>query len=141
MTWGFCLEYTPVEPFRRTWGYLVQECNIPNAWERDTGDGEKYACWQPPWHFDAKLDDLPEECELIVLTPEDGSKLQGRESLVYFEHPENVVYYFGSDKKDLHLYHLEGKKFRSVYIPNCGFMHSHTAAAMVVYDRMMKQWR
>jgi len=133
--WGVCLEYDSREQFRRAWGYIVQECYIPNAWERNTAEGMDYYLWED-WHFNASVHNLPDP--IIVLSPEDGSKIQGKESLYTFEHPEDAVYFFGSDTRDLHHEHLEGREYKTVYIPNSGFMHSFTAAAMVIYDRKLK---
>lgn len=135
MTWGVCLEYDARENFRRAWGYLIQESEIPNAWERNTHPQAEYATWKG-WHFNASMDDIPDP--LIVLTPQDGSKLQGEQSLYDFVHPENAVYYFGGDRSDLRHSALQGRPYTSVYIPDSGFMHSFTAAAMVVYDRKLK---
>lgn len=137
MTWGVCLEFTPVEPFRRTWGYLIQECEVPNAWERNTHERSHYN-WDG-WHFNVDMKDVPDP--LVVLTPIDGSKLKGTISLWDYVHPENAVYYFGSDKADLRHENIGREKYDKVYIPDCGFMHSFTAAAMVIYDRKIKEGR
>lgn len=138
MTWGVCLEYTAVEQFRRAWSYLVQECEIPNAWERDTEEGMDYSNWDN-WRFDTDVLDLPDP--IIVLSPKDGSKIQGEKSLYEFIHPENAVYFFGSDTRNLHDDHLKGREYQTVYIPHTGHIYSFEAAAMVVYDRKLKQWR
>jgi tRNA(Leu) C34 or U34 (ribose-2'-O)-methylase TrmL len=135
MSWGVCLEYDAREQFRRAWGYIVQECEVPNAWERNTGEGMDYYLWEN-WHFNSSVLEIPDP--IIVLSPKDGSKLQGEISLYDFEHPENAVYFFGSDTRDLYPCHLEGREYKSVYIPDSGYMHSFTAAAMVIYDRKFK---
>lgn len=137
MTWGLCLEYPVIEQFRRAWSYLHQENEVPNTWERDTPEGMDYK-WKG-WHCVQDLSTVPDP--LIVLTAIDGSKLKGKTSLYEFVHPENAVYYFGSDKRDLHHYHLEGRDYQTVYIPDGGFMFSFEAAAMVIYDRRFKQWQ
>lgn len=139
MTWGVCLDYDPRDPYRNAWGYLVQEAGIPNAWERRTPDTAKHA-WKG-WHFNAALSDIPQDLPLVVLAPSDGTHMQGEHSLYTFEHPKNVIYYFGSDKADMRLRDFNGRGHTSVFIPDCSMMFSFQAAAMVIYDRRAKACR
>ncbi len=137
MSWGVCLEYDSREPFRRAWGYIIQECEIPNAWERGTHP-QAMPNWDS-WHFDVDISDpLQVPDPIFVFTPKDGTKLKGEVSLYDLEHPEQATYFFGSDSMNLNDRHLDGRDFTTVYIPESGHLHSFVAASMVIYDRKRK---
>lgn len=141
--WGVCFEFTPVEQFRRAWSYLVQENSIPNAWERmpeNAADWDKMDYGWENWYCST---DWANEISdpIIVVSPLDANHLPGETSLFEFAHPADCVYWFGSDKKDLWPVHLEGRDYSSIYIPDSGHMYSFSAAAMIIYDRRLKQWQ
>jgi len=79
--------------------------------------------------------------QMVVLAPPNGLYIQGVESLVDFIHPENALYFFGSD----HVY-LEEEEYGGlipnnyVYIPQHDRhdMYSFCAASCVFYDRLVK---
>lgn len=136
--WGVVFNYDPVEQFRRAWSYLLQECEVPQSWEMFTPTDDRSD--EITWTTCAKSwDEIPEP--LIVLQPQDGTKVQGTQSLYEFVHPANAYYYFGSDHRDTWDYHFDGRQYETVFIPEAGYMYSFHAAAMVIYDRKLKAWR
>lgn len=142
MTWGVCIEFSAVEQFRRTWSYLAQENKIPYTYERmpeNLADWDKMDYGWENWHCVTDLSSVPDP--IVVLSPADASHLPGEISLYEYEHPENVTYFFGSDTRDLWEYHLEDRDYTTLYIPFGGYMYSFSAAAMVIYDRRLKEWQ
>lgn len=85
-------------------------------------------------------DDIPEGFELVVLSPEAGRYVQGTESLVDFVHPENAVYWFGSNHRHLTLDELPRTPDAIVYVPTDSYpeMYNFVCAAVVAYDRRVK---
>lgn len=79
---------------------------------------------------------------LVVCSPKNAQALPGKDCLHGFEHPENAIYVFGADNITLDRNVFEGRKIdHAIYIPTEGTnLHSHVAAAMVLYDRRHKEW-
>jgi len=78
--------------------------------------------------------------ERVLVQPKKGKWVQGDTALPDFSHPANVVYCFGPD--DGHLPpEEEGEYDHKIYIPQV-YEHvtlwSHQAAAIVLYDRAVK---
>lgn len=88
-----------------------------------------------------KPEDLPYNHSLIVLAPTNGTNIQGDESLETFTHPENAIYWFGSDAN-----HIEAEVFSArtpdhvVFIPTDTNDQMYAAAAygVVMWDRKVK---
>lgn len=92
-------------------------------------------------------DDLPLDCELVVLSPRTARLIPGQESLEFFEHPERAIYLFGADTRFLSEEDLGGRRpDHIVYVPNISDderdeLYSFTIGAIVLYDRLMKLGR
>jgi hypothetical protein len=86
--------------------------------------------------------DLPENPSLVLLSPINGTNLQGDETLFSFQHPDNAIYWFGSDSQ-----HLEAEVFNNrapdykVYIETNTIdqMFSFTSFLITMYDRKCKR--
>ena len=89
----------------------------------------------------ADASEIPAELEIVLLAPPNGANLQGEIALSDFNHPENVVYWLGSDSR-----HIEAELFltrppdHKVYIPTDTIdqMYSSTAYAVTAWDRRCK---
>ena len=137
-TWSVCFQYDARNHFRQAWGYLVQECRIPISWERDTPEEERH----PQHNWTQFLDTMDQlQGPLIVFNDEHAPYLPGTVSLYEFEHPENAVYFLGSDRSNQNPKMFEGIDYTSVFIPDAGPLYSFQAAAMVIYDRKFKEWK
>jgi len=66
---------------------------------------------------------------------------QGTETLSNFVHPENALYVFGkASQSPLATYYKEGDLSLRIETPaNAGLLWPHQAAAILLYDRMLKQ--
>lgn len=85
--------------------------------------------------------DIPPEVPLVVLAPAPGFNVKGVQSLVDFEHPDNVCYVFGSDHRHFELEMLPRQPDHLVYVPLSGYpeMFSWVACAVTLYDRAVKR--
>lgn len=85
--------------------------------------------------------ELPEASSLVLLASVNGTKLQGESSLFTFEHPDNAIYWFGSDSR-----HIEAEVFTNrepdhqIYIETNtkDQMFSFTSFLITMYDRKCK---
>lgn len=76
--------------------------------------------------------------EVVLAAPDEANWLSAEVSLVTFEHPENAIYAFGADNVSAHPDHFGSRRIHArVGIPG-GEIHSHTAAAIMLYDRRVK---
>ncbi len=77
---------------------------------------------------------------LVVLAPDNGQYVQGDESLVDFVHPDDAIYYFGSDKSPLGPKEVGRPPDHRVFIPTASKddLFSWQAYAMVAWDRLVK---
>lgn len=85
------------------------------------------------------LSELPSDQEIVLLASKQGLYVSGKTSLVDFDHPENCIYVFGNDD-DLMTAEFFGDRTPDhiVYIPTNEELSSHTAGAIVLYDRATK---
>lgn len=81
----------------------------------------------------------PAGLPVIVIQPTDGTYIQGKESLVDFEHPDDCVYLFGASHGHLEPDGIVPEK--SVFIPHVETwnLFASQAAAIVLYDRYVKR--
>jgi hypothetical protein len=85
--------------------------------------------------------ELPDAPSLVLLAPINGTNIQGDQSLFSFDHPENAIYWFGSDCE-----HIEAEVFTNrapdhkVYIETNTIdqMYSFTSYLIAMYDRKVK---
>lgn len=88
------------------------------------------------------LENLPREIPLVLLAPTNGTNIVGTESLENFEHPEDVVYLFGSDSRHVeHSLLVDRKPDHLVYVETDtrDQMYSFVCWAVVAWDRRMKE--
>lgn len=103
----------------------------PNAWSE--------GAWAEVMKsFGAVQYDGTEGLPFVLIQPQNGRHVVGTEPLADFQHPEKVVYVFGPD-----MGHLQpgGVYDHKVYIPQLVShvtLWSHQAAAIILYDRMLK---
>ena len=79
--------------------------------------------------------------ELVLLAPQSGRYVQGTESLVTFEHPEDCCCMFGNDHTNMSEDFLGPRvPDHCVYIPTDtnDQMYSFMAGAITLYDRLIK---
>jgi len=112
-------------------GVYVQRPLAPSAWAEGAW-AEVLAT------FGAEDYTGQEDVQRILVQPRNGRHVRGESSLIGFQHPENAVYVFGPDMGHLQ----KGEEFdHSVYVPQLKTnvtLWSHQAAAIVLYDRMLK---
>lgn len=90
----------------------------------------------------ADSSDLPAELSLVLLAPLSGRIVAGETSLADFEHPTDVLYWFGPDLTE-HMdpdVYLPRPADHTVYVPTDtnDQMFAHVACAVVMWDRRCK---
>ena len=87
--------------------------------------------------------DLPKDQPLVLLSPSAAKYIPGTDPITDFEHPENPVYMFGSNRGHLGEDDMGSRTpDHSVYIPGgCSDMYDFMAGSVVLYDREMKRGR
>lgn len=77
--------------------------------------------------------------DLIIFAPKNGRYVQGKESLVTFEHPENATYLFGNDKLNLDP-SVVSDNDNLVYIPTDSDhdLYSWCVYSVAIWDRRSK---
>jgi len=120
------------------WDYVLSNFGVSteNVWYRGSISGYN-------GRYQQVTDTLQQVCEevpLVVVQPKDGLHIQGTESLVTFTHPEEALYVFGSNHAHLVPEEVLGSRLPDycVYIPVEYEMYSWVAAAVVLYDRQVK---
>ncbi len=78
---------------------------------------------------------------LVLMQPPDARYVRGHTNLIEFTHPENAIYIFGGNNAYFSFEEDMGirKPNHVIYIPVQHEMYSWTAAAVVLYDRMLKE--
>jgi len=85
--------------------------------------------------------DLPNDCELVVLSPQTARFIQPTGSLFDFVHPTRAVYFFGADTIFLSDDDLGGRDpDHVIYVPNASAreadeLYSFVVGAIVLADR------
>ena len=89
--------------------------------------------------------DLPLEPRLVIITPKNSKYLPGEVNLYKYVHPQNAIYYFGSDRSNLGPEMFEGLEYELVYIPQNNMevneLWTHQAGAITLYDIEAKKWQ
>ena len=145
MVWGIVRMWD--ERFTVEWDYLVTEAGVPMSWVYPDHGGQNGNVDEPWKTHIARVADLGGP--FVVITPIDGHNVQGEVALPGFTHPNECYYLFGSDRHNMSLDDdgieidpvLNGYQgeMHKVYIPGVGkSLHSPLAAAMVMYDRIVK---
>jgi hypothetical protein len=120
------------------WSYVFSNFLVSDIWERGAVDDD-FKIYQPTIPVQC-ADELPRDRPLVLMAHPEGRYFQGIESLINFEHPDNAIYFFGAS----HL-NVSDEDFGdrlpdySVYIPTKLEMYSHVAAAVTLYDRLVKR--
>lgn len=86
-------------------------------------------------------EELPADLPLVLLAPTSGLNIQGDEPLSTFKHPEDAIYWFGSDA-----HHIDSEIFsvrepdHKVYVETDtnDQMYSFATYAVVAWDRRVK---
>lgn len=91
------------------------------------------------FQYDCIQDALGEStCEPIYLMP---AKTVKGDNLATFEHPENACYIFGRAGENNKRHMQEGDRAVTIYSPKNVDIFAVNAAAIVLYDRMVKHVR
>lgn len=118
------------------WSFVYSNFGLtrPNIWQ--IGDGEQI--YQKPTVITSAAE-LP-DVDLVVLAPEEGKYIQGTESLLTFNHPEDCIYLFGASHQNLTEEDLGSRWHYAVYIPTHQHeMYAHCAAYVTLWDRWCKR--
>lgn len=140
MTFSVCLTGASGDRWTDNWSFVLSHWPPDMIYLIGGPDPRVPDYFRGRWEeiFDAtELPDLP----LVVMSPENARFVPGTVSIVDFVHPAECVYLFGSDHVHLSEVELgERRPDHVVYIPTGSIheMYSHTAGAVTLYDRMMK---
>lgn len=137
---GICFKHETDPRLNDQWSFVFSNFGVTEIWERGFTNVDS-KIYQPTVKIDTAAE-LPDDRPLIVLAPETGRYIQGDQSLVTFEHPDNAIYLFGgshsnlSDEED-----LGGRgPDMLVYIPTVKHeMYGYAAGYIVLYDRLVKR--
>lgn len=84
-------------------------------------------------------DELPPNRPLVIVQPRNALCIEGQDSLITFQHPQNAIYFFGTNNSYMQPEDLGNRTpDHSIYIPVSNELYSWTAGAMVLYDRLLK---
>ena len=139
---GICFQHSSQPVRLDQWSYLVSGFpEISKTWKYDSDNPDLNPT-------KSKLintaDELPKTPTLVVFSPQDGYEIKAEQLLYTFKHPKHAIYFFGPDNKHLTTDQLGNRTdYKSVYIPmpKNEVFYSFQAAAMILYDRSMKQWQ
>lgn len=123
------------------WSWVFSNFGVTEIWERDRLADRDSKIYQDSVAIKSAAE-LPEDRNLVVLAPIDGRYIQGEQSLKDFEHPEDVIYLFGSTQANLNDEDDLGGRVPDslVYIPTVKLeCYSHSAAYMTLWDRYVKR--
>ena len=116
----------------KQWDYILHNMGVlpTDVWIRDRGKFNQV--YEP-----GDLDGIP----VVVMTPIEARYVKGEIALDNFEHPEDCVYWFGSDHVNVTEEQLEGLDVVArVYIPTptVDQMYSWQAFAVTAWDRRLR---
>ena len=135
---GICYASPPNGYYRTQWLCNVTAFPIDAAYERGMPDGLPNREGVIPVRTAA---DLPDDCELVVLSPKTARIIQPTASLGGFIHPKRAIYFFGADTTFLSEDELGGRVPDHVlWVPNksdqeCNELYSFVIGAIVLFDR------
>lgn len=119
------------------WDFVLSHFTPDKLWSVK-GDPKQY---HKPQVIDS-VSELPKDVKIVVCAHPGGRYIQGQVSLVDYEHPGDAIYLFGHDHQNLEPEELEGFDCDYVFVPSGkNEMYSYIAAAIVLYDRMVKYGR
>ena len=134
-----CFHYEEPNDARNQWNVALSHNPVRNAYVRN--------CASPTFSLDrsgANLvkvrdgDDLP-DLPLVLISPPTSPEFPGKISLFEFEHPEECIYFVGSNRTMLDKKQMgqTRKPDHSVFIPteNIYTMYAWTALAITLYHR------
>ena len=137
-----CIPYTSIESEQMGWDYLLsnfqpdeifilakpgQELPATNVFGKGT--------------LIHSYKELPEDHDLVLLAPKEGTYIQGDRPIFSFVHPKYPIYIVGENHKIIHPDEFEGRKIDyKVYIPTDtkDEMFNWTAMTVILYDRKIK---
>lgn len=123
---------------RDFWEYLITGFNL-KAYDRAPPEP---VVELPHTTIINSIDDLPTDIPLIVVQCQHGKQIQGEHCIYDYVHPENAIYYFGSDKEYMNPEDFGDREYDSIYIPQepgePNELWSHQVGAMVIYDILRK---
>ena len=132
-----CYRYDRHSWLQNQWEFVLSHFDVPLSWIRRAPDDFN------SYHKSERIEtanDLPRS-PLVVLAHPEGRVYKGTVALDQFEHPHNAIYFFGGDDEinnDLG----KRKPDHLVYIPATHYeMYSYVAAAITLYDRLVKNGR
>lgn len=133
-TTHICFEYDPETIVRDQWLLLIRSFPNIQGWERSLPTTEKITDGIQVIQAVDQLPNIP----LIILSPQQARYIPGTQNLAHFNHPQEAIYYFGSDNDHLRPEAIAKREYQTVYIPIAEQLWSPQAAGIVVYDRFAK---
>jgi hypothetical protein len=138
---GLCFRYDRRRPLRELWEWNISSFGVDKVWER--GRPPDFQSHHPVTSIQT-ADELPRDPPLVVFQPPEGRHVQGAISLYSFEHPEDAIYFFGTDDENMTLEADLGSRrdFQAVYIPTVKYeLFGAIAGAIALFDRASKRGR
>lgn len=138
-----CFRYNSNQTFMNQWDYVVCNFKPDRIFVYHDEDTEPFIS-NPLKEatFIKSISELPNDSTLVIFNPENGRTIQGEQSLFDYVHPENAIYYYGSDSETMQIEDFEGKEYDKVFIPTdtVDNMYSFVAYATTMHDRRLKEW-
>ena len=145
---GVCIRYDGNEDCYDHWQGVLLSLGCSNLYVRGGTD----VCDQykiKPVHIET-ADDLPSDCELVVVSPIDAREVQGKINLTNFTHPEKAIYFFGCDFTHENVTGTNNVMTKEddlgsrrpdhyVYIDTQQDLYSFGAGGITLYDRRVKE--
>ena len=134
---AICFHFDPNLMVREYWSYVFSNFGISKVYEVGRPD-DIDSNYYDPVVIDS-LADLPGNKTLVIAAHQNAKYIQGTVPLPEFEHPASPIYIFGGDNGNLYPELLGNRNYKAVYIPGDKIeMYSFQAAAIFMYDRMVK---
>lgn len=138
MSFSICILGLEEKKFINDWNYVIRHFNPENVYVLGVNEDIKIPVTS---HQISSLKELPTDHKLVLMAPEVGRVISGKESLFNFTHPTRAIYLFGLNNS-----YVAEDTLKDVTIDSSIFiktetddqMHSYVAAAITIYDRWNK---
>jgi len=138
---SICIDYEDYIAHQTQWDYALMNFPVNTIYVHNVDSKEtlRGRVIEGATYLES-VSELPQD-SLVVLSPKKAKFVPGEHALSSFDHPDNVVYYFGSNSEYLlKEYFVDRKPDHLVYIDLASHfdMWSWMAWAIVAYDRITK---
>lgn len=139
---SICIDYADYLVHRENWNYAIMNFPVQDLYVyRGRSKEDIRGRLTEDAIYINEIEELPADHKLILLAPKMGDLIKGDEPLSDFEHPDDVVYYFGTNGHSVLPEHFTGRSPNNlVYIDHAAHrdMWSWMAWVIVAYDRLTK---